>query len=194
MDDRGNSRERWEEDATVCPICGHEEYAEPCDHLLADFSTDLSDGDGGVLGEGWAESVLRTPARQLGRACRDLLLTVWKDDGGEDRSEARLAVLREMTTDDGPTWWNPIVDGIENNDDCSADDPGLGDYATPVVHEIVTDVPGVLASEAILGGMTSSSVCFVWSQDRGAATQALEARIAEATSAVQRVLARVADA
>ena len=105
--------------------------------------------------------------------------------------EARLAKLRAMTKDDPAAWWDWVVDGIANNDSCSDDDVGLGYFATPIVSEVVTDVPGVLASEAILGGMTSSSVCFLWSDDPETGTEALRVRIAKATEAVRKVIAAI---
>lgn len=177
------ARQRVKEDPSTCPFCGNEEYADPCDHLLADFA-DGSDGDGGVLGGGWAtDNVVTEPARELGRACRDLLLAVWRDDEWEDRIEK----LKGLTAHRQETWWAEAVDNIEGNDDCTDDDEGLGCYATPIVTEIIEDVPGVFVGETILGGMTSSLVWFLWADNREAGRSALKDKIGEATKSVRLV-------
>jgi hypothetical protein len=44
---------------------------------------------------------------------------------------------------------------------------GSGSLATPIVEDVITGVPGVLIGKGIMGGMTSSSVCFMGGPTRG---------------------------
>jgi hypothetical protein len=190
MSDEKTPRQKLEDDGSTCPFCGTEHF-EACVHLLASFSTDLSDGDGGVLGEGWVESVVREPAREFGRACRDLLQAVWEGNS-QEQIDARQARLRKLTKGDGAAgWWGWVVEEIAGNDSCSDDDVGLGYFATDPVAQMVREVPQVLVGDAVLGGMTSTLVCFLWSDDQEAAIDALEARIGEATEAVRGVTAAI---
>ena len=155
-----------DDDFTICPFCGNEDYSEPCEHLLADFG-DLSDGDGAVLGGGFSESVIQEPAREFGRACCELLTTVWSDD---DEVLTRSRKLKELTGKPGmASWWAWVVDVIDNNDVCSDDDQSLGYIVTSPVGDIIATVPEAVVTDGIQGGMTSSFATYVWGENREAA-------------------------
>lgn len=180
---------RRADDDTSCPICGHEDIWEPCEHLVADWPGEPDDNDGGVLGEGFTDNAAFAGVRDLALAIRDLHNLVCDDEGGE--AGWRLSVLRNMVSKaEEPAWWGELDDWIQNdglgdNDDSVA----LAHDADPVVEAIVREVPEVRLIRVEMGApMMNGWVKCLWAEDRAVATAKIKERIAVETERVRLII------
>ncbi len=184
---------RKADDDTSCPLCGHEDIWEPCEHLVADWSADPYDNDGGVLGGGFTDNAAFVGARDLALAVRDLHNLV-RDEA--DESASRLVELRRMMSEgEHPPWWPELDDHFESdglgvNDDATA----LAYDADPVVEAIVQQVPDLRLTWVEMGApMMNGIVHCLWAEDRAAAIAKVKERIAAETETVRALIAKLKD-
>jgi hypothetical protein len=185
--DPAGKSSRKADDDTSCPLCGHEDIWEPCEHLVADWSSDP--GDDGVLGEGFTDQAALAGARDLAIAIRDLHNLV-----SEDESGSRLEKLRGiMAQRHPPNWWPELdedfeSDGPGNNENAAA----LAKDADPIVEAIVLEVPDVQLTWVEMGApMMAGIVNCLWAKDRAVATAKVQDRIAAETEAIRGLIRKL---
>lgn len=190
-------------DSAPCPFCGanavdpDKDYGDTCPHLVAQWAMDPCDDGGGVAAQSTDYPDALGPGRDLGLACRELLVFIV---GGQDEAgiERQIAKVRAAAALGGPpSWWQDVEDWTfsrASEDDIPSEaDEGLGSMAGPIVLSVTSEVPGIQQTSALLGGMTSGDWNFLWSLDRVAAAKALHDAIIAATATVRSLIAAVAN-
>ena len=133
------------------------------------------------------------PASELAHACRDLLASIYDD---ETKSDMRRAALDREAGVDGSSWWQGVLEIVDNCDDIKDKPEELARFATPIIECLLEDVPGIEVTSVLLGGtsMMAGFGNFVWSRDREAAIAAIAHAIESATFTVTSVVAVVRQA
>lgn len=171
------------EEGGVCPFCGQEEYWEPCEHMVLDWTVD-NPGDGGGIESGWSQTRARQSFPELADALKRLFEFVLAE-GDEDLREARLSKLKAAMGPDAAPWWSELLEWLWDWDQMP-DDPTLEqDFTARLAYFIVEEVPSVIRSSEIIGGMTSADHVFVWSEKPGAAVAAIEAQVSKTAAVIQ---------
>ena len=193
-----------------CPFCGRDVWwgseDGPCEHLLADWPDDPSDNGGGVLGE-----MLGQPneefadAEELAVVSLTLCAWVWSD--GEEQVEARLKLATNALVGEQPAWWGDLQGTILRCDNPEAfkdwdpdeymlpdyyyDPVKLSEFANPMAEALVQNIPGISITDETLGGMTSGSSTFVWSDDPVAGRTAIDTAVTSAIKTIEEVTAKL---
>lgn len=185
-----------------CPFCGADavdpdtDYGDTCAHLVAQWAMDPDDDGGGVAAQSTYYLDALGPGRELGLACRDLLLFIveGQDEAGIERQLARVRAA--IAFGGPPSWWQDVEDWTlsrASEDDMPSEaDEGLGSMAGPIVLSLASEVPGIQQTSALLGGMTSGDWNFLWSLDRVAAARAVHDAIFAAAATVRSLIAPAA--
>jgi hypothetical protein len=187
-------------DRAPCPFCGvdavdpDKEYGDTCAHLVAQWAMDPYDDGGGVAAELSEYSDALGLGRELGLACRELLVFIidGQDEVGIEKQITRLRAAIALTGQ--PGWWSEVesytIDNWASTDTVPNDEPAfLGGMASPIVWSLASEMPDIRQTGALLGGMTSGDFNFVWSLDRIAAARRLNDAIVGATAALRKVIA-----
>lgn len=153
----------------ACPFCGHEEYWEPCTHMVLDWAWD-SWMEGGGVGDGWSagSGALRT-LEELEDACEALFLKVSKDD--PEDLETRVAEVKRILLPEAAGWWPEVERTLMEQDELPGEREFLREFSTPIVNAIASLVPDVVRTSDIIGGMTSADHEFIWSEAPEAAAE-----------------------
>ena len=155
---------------------------------------DPNDNGGGVLGE------MRDPndgipgVEELTMVSRKLCASVWS--AGEKTVEARLTIAANAIVGEKPARWAVLHRAILNCTDPEAicDDPygdpvASAEFANPTANAVLQNLPGITVTYQVLGGMTSGTSIFVWSDDPLAGRATIEAAVASAIRTVEMVVA-----
>jgi hypothetical protein len=192
-----------------CPFCGRDVWFGsddgPCEHLLADWANDPYDNGGGVLG-----SMIEQPnegfpdAEELAVVTLTLCAWVWSD--GEEQVRARLKLAADALEGEKPAWWGDLhvtilrLDNPEAFEDWDpefmvpdhyASNEALAEFADPMAEAIVRKIPGITVTYKLLGGMTSGTSTFVWSDDPAAGRAAIDAAVPSAIKTIEQVIAEL---
>jgi hypothetical protein len=173
------------------PLCGRE-VAEVCEHLVADWSAEAEEL--GALGGGFSRNGALAGTRDLGVACRDLHNLVVDELDETSWAPRRDALLRLFGQGMEPPWWSDFADLLTDFDALGSDEEGdafLARCIEPILEAILLGVDGIRLVTSIMGGMTSSSVCLVWSEDSSAAIADIQARIATEVDGLREKIVRL---
>ena len=194
-------------DEVVCPICDWSiggwsaravgEDGDPCEHLLADWSQDPSDNGGGILGEMLDPDEGISGAEDLADLSRELCAAVWSPDGDDEivareTAEARLRLAANVAGGEKPTWWGAleqaVLDGYDP--DARSDDPmTITQFANPMALAVAENLPGLIVTYETIGGMTSGTSIYIWSDDPVGGRATIDAAFASAISTVGMMVA-----
>ena len=155
---------------------------------------DPNDNGGGVLGEMLSRDEGIAGAEAVGRVSGKLCAWVWS--AGNEAVEARLRLAANAVVGKKPAWWAALHRGILNCNDPEAicDDPdgdpvASAEFANPMANAVLQNLPGITVTYQVLGGMTSGTSIFVWSDDPLAGRATIEAAVASAIRTVEMVVA-----
>lgn len=194
------------------------ESSEPCEHLIADWDFDASANGGGVLGEMYVSGGGFASAGELGKTSRKLCARVWSTGAGDEdegivtreTADARLRLAATVVMGEDPVWWAALQETILDCSDPEAwvhdyddsdssyqvpddwlDPETLAEFADPLASAVVENLPGIKVTYEVLGGMTSGTVYFVWSEDASAGQAAIEATFSSATKTIETMIAKL---
>jgi hypothetical protein len=182
-------------DEVRCPFCDRNvwwggEEGGPCEHLLADWALDPEDNGGGVLGETLSGGI--PGAENLDTTSQMLCDWVWNagmdaeeemGDADEETVKARLKLATNAIAGEKPAWWWELHQAIL---EWPKPEP-RAQFANPMVEAIVQNLPGISISYETLGGMTSGTSIFVWSDDPVAGWATIDAAVASVIRTVEMV-------
>jgi len=168
-----------EDGEVLCPFCGRNVWRTgedgPCEHLLADWAGDPGDNGGGVLGEMLSSDEGIEGADELARLGLRLYDQVRR--AGDENVEARLRLAAHAVAGEKPAWWVALrqdilrdhdradIDCADPDDPMDVDPMRLAWFANSMAWALVQDLPGISVDYEIIGGMTSGTAIFVWSED-----------------------------
>ena len=169
--------------------------------FLRDWALDPNDNGGGVLGEMLSRTEGIAGAEALGRVSGKLSAWVWS--AGNEAVEARLRLAANAVAGKNPALWAALHEAILDCYDpgtiieCYGADASLdidpialaADFANPMAEAVVQNLAGISVTYEILGGMTSGTSIFVWSDDPLAGRATIEAAVASAIRTVETVVA-----
>jgi hypothetical protein len=69
----------------------------------------------------------------------------------------------------------------------------LAEFANPMAEAVVEDLPGINVTYEILGGMTSGTLVFVWSEDPAAGQSTIDAAFVSAIDTVEMIIRTLGD-
>jgi hypothetical protein len=182
-------------DEVRCPFCDRNvwwggEEGGPCEHLLADWALDPEDNGGGVLGEMLSRNEGIPGAATLDMVSQELCDWVWNagvdadeemGDADEETVEARLKLATNAIAGEKPAWWWDLHQAIA--------EPIVGaNFANSMMEEVIRNLPGISISYETLGGMTSGTSIFVWSDDPVAGWATIDAAVASVIRTVEMVV------
>jgi hypothetical protein len=162
---------------------------------------------GGVLGETLdGPNQASFDAETLALVSLRLCALVWS--AGTEKVEDRLTLAAKAVVGEKPEWWAELHETILRCEDPEAvlawyrDDPdyetnyltdpmALSEFANPMARAVVQNLPGITITNPVLGGMTSGSSTFVWSDDPVAGQAAVDAAVTSAISTVEMVIAKL---
>lgn len=170
-----------------CPFDGRDLYAEwnerePCEHLVADWAADVYDNGGGVLGDGIGGRELPANVWELARVCWDVYDAIPRAaEESVDGGKRQLAALQgSFSRTDPPKWWSDLCELIwekPSEQRPAEDDDEFGELATAIIPDCIDEVETIVATWAVLGGMTSGVSWFLWSTTPEKAKEEIAARI-----------------
>jgi len=188
----------------------------PASTCLRHWPCDPSDNGGGVLGETlYPNKGIAGAAADLAKISTKLCASVWSADDDDDdeivareTAETRLRLAANAVPGQDPAWWAALRETIL---DCDApedwvydyaDNPDgipeavdyvdpmtLAEFANPVALAVVENLPGLSVSYEILGGMTSGTSYFVWSEDPVEGQATIDAAFASSIRTVEMMIA-----
>ena len=192
-------------DEVLCCFCGRNVWwgseDGPCEHLLADWALDPNDNGGGVLGEMLSRNEGIAGAEALGKVSGQLCAWVWS--AGNEAVEARLRLAANAVVGKNAALWAALHEAMlgcydrEAIIECYGADASVdidpialaADFANPMAEAVVQNLAGISVTYEILGGMTSGTSIFVWSDDPLAGRATIEAAVASAIKTVEIVVA-----
>jgi len=187
---------------TACPFCGVDARdwdIEVCEHLLADFG-DGSDGDRAILcgadGSRSGNAALDC-LEDLEAAVKDFGVVAWggDEDGmvnlvseGEDDGlgKAGLAQLGQALYGDEavPKWWQPLAESLKALLTSE-------DMVKAIWDTVAPWSPTLKETTAVVGGMTSSLVTFVWAQHPDQEVKAIADAVGRVTAEIEAARTRL---
>lgn len=170
----------------ACPFCGHEEYWEPCPHMVLDWAWDHW-MEGGGVGEGWSGAPRSLD--ELEDACEALLLETFQGD--PEDMEIRVARVERVLSPEAAKWWPDVRRELMDQDEIPDEREYLHEFSTPIVNSIVDLVPGLVRTSDIIGGMTSADHEFVWSEAPEEAALEIARQIALAAGSIRAAIDEV---
>jgi hypothetical protein len=182
-------------DEVRCPFCDRNvwwggEEGGPCEHLLADWALDPEDNGGGVLGEMLSRNEGIPGAATLDMVSQELCDWVWNagvdadeemGDADEETVEALLKLATNAIAGEKPAWWWDLHQAI-------AERIVGANFANSMMEEVIRNLPGISISYETLGGMTSGTSIFVWSDDPVAGWATIDAAVASVIRTVEMVV------
>ena len=167
----------------ACPICGHEEYWEPCPHMVVDWTWG-SWMEGGGVGDGWSvgSGALRA-LDELEHACEALFLWISGDD--PEHVEIRVAKVKSILLPEAAGWWPEVEQTLMEQYELPEEREFLREFSTPIVNDIVGLVPDVVRTSDTIGGMTSADHEFIWSEAPEAAAAEIARRNALVAASIR---------
>ena len=136
-------------------------------------------------------------AEYLADLSRELCASVWSPDDNDEivareTAEARLSVAANAVAGEKPTWWAALEEAVLGGYDPDArsdDRMTISQFANPMALAVAENLPGLIVTYETLGGMTSGTFIYIWSDDPVEGRATIDAAFASAIRTVGLMIA-----
>jgi hypothetical protein len=136
-------------------------------------------------------------AEYLADLSRELCASVWSPDDNDEivpreTAEARLSLAANAVAGEKPTWWAALQEAVLGGYDPDArsdDRMTIAQFANPMALAVAETLPGLIVTYETLGGMTSGTFIYIWSDDPVEGRATIDAAFALASSTVKMMIA-----